>query len=384
MRDARMARGIAVALMSGVAFAMSGPFGKPLMEAGWTPGAVVLTRLWIAAAVTVVPMVLFARARLVTLRRAPGSVIAYGLIAVLATNLSYFYAVARMSVTVALLIEFSAPVVVIAYLWARFGRRPSALTGGGAAIAVAGLALVVGAGHAGAVVTPAGVAWASVALIGVVGYFLMAHDGSESADGPEVDQLALAVGGLVVAALALTALWLVGAVPVRVVTVPVHLGVLGTAPWWVPALVVGAVATGLAYLAGIVAINLLGPTLASFVAFSEVLVSTLAAWALLGETLAPVQLGGAVLIVIGVVGVKRGERSDSGSDPALAGDSADPGSADGRAFDPAGRAPCAAAGPTAGRGRVRRRVPRGPGRRRDAGRRSAPESPARAAATATE
>lgn len=287
---------------------MSGPFGKPLIEAGWSPGAVVLTRLWIASLVTLVPMLVFARDRLATLRSAPRSVIAYGLVAVLATNLSYFYAVSRMSVTVALLIEFSAPVVVIGYLWMRFGRRPSVLTTAGAVVAIAGLALVVGASDGGARVTPGGVAWALLALVGCAGYFLLAHDGSDGDEAPEADQMALAVGGMTVGAIALTALWAVGAVPVRIHAVDVHMGHLGTVPWWVPAVVVGAVATGLAYVAGIVAINMVGPTLASFLAFSEVLMATVAAWFLLGESLAPAQFGGAVLIMAGVMAVKRGER----------------------------------------------------------------------------
>ena len=53
-----MGRGIAVALVSGFAFAMSGPFGKPLLEAGWSPAGVVLVRIWIAAIVTAVIVVM--------------------------------------------------------------------------------------------------------------------------------------------------------------------------------------------------------------------------------------------------------------------------------------------------------------------------------------
>ncbi len=311
-----MAKGIAVALLSGFAFAMSGPFGKPLLEAGWSPGGVVLVRLWIATLVTVVPMVLFARERLATLRRSPGAVIAYGLLAVLGTNLFYFNAISQMSVTVSLLIEFSAPVLVIGYLWARFGRRPSALTAVGAVIALSGLALVVGTGQDGAVVTARGVMWALLAMVGVAVYFLMAHDGtSDAGDGPEVDQLALVVGGLVVGALALSALAAAGVVPIRTSTAAVNLGTLGEAPWWVPAIVVGAVATGFAYLAGILAINLVGPTLASFLAFCEVLVSASAAWVLLGEALSMLQLGGAALIMAGVLAVKRGERPSAAAVP---------------------------------------------------------------------
>ncbi|GAA1077552.1 EamA family transporter [Tsukamurella spumae] len=315
-----MGRGIAIALVSGFAFAMSGPFGKPLLAAGWSPAGVVLVRIWIAAIVTLVPMLIFARARLATLRHAPFTVLAYGLLAVLAVQLAYFNAIAHMSVTVALLIEFSAPLLVLVYLWARFGKRPTVRTALGAALAVAGLVAVVGAASGGAVVSPIGLVWAFVSLVGLAAYFLLAEDGTRADDldtaaqegdsKPAVDQLALAAGGLLVGAVVLSLTSLAGLTPVRISTAPVVLGGLGTTPWWVPAVVIGAVATGLAYVAGIVAINLVGPTLASFLGFSEVIASGVVAWLMLGEALTPLQIVGAVAIVAGVIAVKRGERRD--------------------------------------------------------------------------
>lgn len=312
-----MGRGIAIALLSGFAFAMSGPFGKPLLAAGWSPAGVVLVRIWIAALVTLLPMLVVGRARLRTLRHAPFTVLAYGLLAVLGVQLAYFNAIAHMSVTVALLIEFSAPLLVLVYLWARFGRRPSLRTVLGAALAVAGLVAVVGAASGGAVVTPIGLAWAFVSLVGLAAYFLLAEDGTRADDidaenvtgaKPTVDQLALAAGGLLVGAVVLSLTALAGITPVKVSTAPVVLGSLGTTPWWVPALLIGAVATGLAYVAGILAINMIGPTLASFLGFSEVIASGVVAWLMLGEALTPVQIVGSVAIVAGVIAVKRDER----------------------------------------------------------------------------
>ncbi len=321
-----MGRGIAIALLSGFAFAMSGPFGKPLLESGWSPAGVVLVRVWIAAVVTGVPMLIFARERLATLRRAPLTVLAYGVLAVVCVQLAYFNAIAHMSVTVALLIEFSAPLLVLVYLWVRFGHRPTRRTVLGAVLAIAGLIAVVGAASGGAVVTPVGLAWAFLSLVGLAAYFLLAEDGTRadaidvsSAQKPGVDQLALAAGGLIVGALVLSATALAGITPVRVSTRPVVLGALGTTPWWVPAVVIGAIATGLAYVAGILAINMVGPTLASFLGFSEVIASGVVAWLMLGEALTAVQIMGAVAIVAGVIAVKRGEQSAPKGDPLPAG-----------------------------------------------------------------
>ena len=53
---------------------------------------------------------------------------------------------------------------------------------------------------------------------------------------------------------------------------------------------------------------MLGSRLASFVALSEVVAGVLWAWLLLDQLPAPVQLLGGALILLGVVGVKLGER----------------------------------------------------------------------------
>ena len=52
---------------------------------------------------------------------------AYGLIAVALCQFAYFNAVERLSVAVALLLEYLAPVLIVGYLWVR-GARPGRLT----------------------------------------------------------------------------------------------------------------------------------------------------------------------------------------------------------------------------------------------------------------
>ena len=64
-----------------------------------------------------------------------------------------------------------------------------------------------------------------------------------------------------------------------------------------------------AYVLGIVGTRILGSRLASFVALSEIVSAVLFAWLLLGELPRPVQLVGGALILLGVIGVKLGERS---------------------------------------------------------------------------
>ncbi len=79
-------------------------------------------------------------------------------------------------------------------------------------------------------------------------------------------------------------------------------------PWWVPLVLLGLMTAAVAYVTGIGAARVLGSRLASFVALSEVVAGVLWAWLLLDELPGPVQLLGGVLILVGVVGVKLGER----------------------------------------------------------------------------
>ena len=55
-----------------------------------------------------------------------GLVTVYGIAAVAGAQLCYFYAVTYMQVSVALLLEYTAPVAVVMWLWLRHGHRPSA------------------------------------------------------------------------------------------------------------------------------------------------------------------------------------------------------------------------------------------------------------------
>jgi drug/metabolite transporter (DMT)-like permease len=89
-------------------------------------------------------------------------------------------------------------------------------------------------------------------------------------------------------------------------TAPVHFRSVEV-PFWVPLVMVGIVATAVAYLSGIHGSRLLGSRLASFVALLEVLAALVTAWVLLGQTPQLIQVLGGLGILAGVVLVKLGE-----------------------------------------------------------------------------
>ena len=112
--------GLVALLLSSAAFGTSGPFAKALIEAGWTPGAVVLVRMAGAAAV-LLPVALWgARRDLRALVHDLPLVGAYGLLAVAAAQLGYFQAVERLTVGVALLIEYLGIVLISSFITVLF------------------------------------------------------------------------------------------------------------------------------------------------------------------------------------------------------------------------------------------------------------------------
>ncbi|MFW6866116.1 DMT family transporter [Nocardioides sp. CPCC 206347] len=305
----RAAPGLLLALTSAAAFGLSGALARPLLDAGWTAGAVVLIRIAIGAAV-VLPFGLVAlHGRWGVLRRNALTVLLYGTLAVAGAQFCYFSAVRTMEVGPALLIEYTAPAAVVVWMWLVHGQRPGRITVLGAVVAAAGLLLVLDL-FSGADFDLAGAAWALAAMVGAAAYFVISAD-----DRSGLPPMALAAGGLVVGGAFLGVLALVGLLPVEAVDAQVayagtEVGVV------VPLVLLGLVTAALAYGTGIAASRRLGSRLASFVALSEVVLAVVWAWALLGELPSAVQFVGGALILLGVIGVKLGERTVAGGDPA--------------------------------------------------------------------
>ncbi|GAA4488315.1 EamA family transporter [Microbacterium panaciterrae] len=295
-----MRLGLPLAIGAAFSFGMSGGWARGLMDAGWSPGAAVTARVWVAALVLLVPTILALRGRWHLVWKNAGMIAVYGLLAVAATQFCYFQAVAVMDVGMALLIEYTAPIAVVLWLWLRRGERPSRRSVLGAAVAFAGLVLMLDV-LGGTRVSLAGIGWALAAMIGAATYFVL----SARAD-TGLPPIALAGGGLLVGALGLTVAGLAGVLPITWNTHDVAYR-FGSVPWFVPVLAIGVLATALAYVLGITSTRMLGSRLASFVALAEVVAALLFGWILLGQLPDLMQAFGGVLVLGGVVLVKLGE-----------------------------------------------------------------------------
>ncbi|MEO7130667.1 MAG: DMT family transporter [Dermatophilaceae bacterium] len=299
MRERRPLFGLGVALASAAAFGTSGAFAKPLLIGGWSPGAVVTLRIGVAALVLFVPTVLALRGRWGALRSNLVVIVGYGLLAVAGCQFAYFNAVTHLSVGVALLLEYLAPVLIVGWFWLR-GQRPRRLTIIGVVLSLVGLLLVLDV-TGGAKVSLIGVLWGLAAAVGLVMYFLLADN---VRDG--LPPIALAGGGLAVATGSLGIAGFTGLIDMTRGAAQVDLAGRPVA-WWVPILMISLVAAAFAYVAGIEAVHILGSKVASFVALTEVLFAVLFAWIVLAELPTMIQLAGGVLVVGGVVAVRADE-----------------------------------------------------------------------------
>ncbi len=296
-----MRGGLLLALVSAVSFGLSGSLARGLIDAGWSPSAVVLARIAIAALVVAPFAARALRTRWGLLRRNVRTVLLYGAVPVAGTQFAFFSAVAAMDVGPALLIEYTAPAAIVAWLWLRHGERPRPLTLAGAGIAAVGLLLVLDL-LSGADLALEGVLWALVAMLGAATYFVMSADTRSG-----VPPLALAGGGLAVGAVGLGVLGLVGLLPMRATTAaPTYAG--EAVPWWLPFIGLGVITAAIAYTTGIAASRRLGSRLASFVALLEVVAAVGFAWLLLDQLPGTLQLVGGAFILVGVIVVKLGER----------------------------------------------------------------------------
>ena len=303
VQPSRAGLGVLLGLAASLAFATSGTFVRPLFDAGWSPGAAVLWRVT-CAAVLLLPVGLWVmRGRLRVVFAEWRIIVAFGALAVATAQLMYFAAVSRMSVSIALLIEYMAPVLLVLLAWARTRHAPSRLVISGTLASVLGLLCVLDL--TGARPDALGVVFGFGAMIGAAAYFVL------GARSTQLHPLALPAFGLPVGGVVLGLATLVGALPYSAPLVDVQ--VMGAmVPWWVPLGVVVLAATALAYALGVAGIGLMGERLSSFVSLSEVLFAALIAAAVLGEIPSPIQILGGALIVAGVVLI----RFASGSSPA--------------------------------------------------------------------
>ena len=285
--------GLGFAVFSAITFGGSGPFAKALIGAGFTPQQAAWLRILGAAAV-LVPLVLIFRGRggLRAARASWKALVLYGLTGIAGCQTLFFLAASRLPVGVALMLEFSGPVLVVA--WLKFGQKVAVPRSAaiGVSIAVVGLATVAEI-------------WSGlrIDLIGLLAglgaaacqatYFILIDKLTGAAD-----PLVMTAAGSVVGAVVLTLIAAPWGTPWHVLVDTIAIGGRH-APGWVMAAWLILVSTVVAYLAGAAAVQRLSAAIGGAVAYVEVVAASIFALILLGETLRTNQIIGGAIVLVG-------------------------------------------------------------------------------------
>lgn len=272
------------------------------MVAGLSPEQVTSIRICVGAVLLLAGTAIFRPRALRIRRRELPVLIAYGLVGVAAVQLLYFLAVSRLPIGVAMLLEYLSPVLVT--LWVRFVRHTHLRRAVwlGVAIAVTGLVLVAQVWDGLALNTVGIIAGLSTAACSAT-YFLLGERGVATSDPVGMTTWGLAIGAVLVSLV--DPPW---TVPTSLITKRVAFGPLDQ-PMWVLLLALALVATVIAYLAGMAALRHLPSSVVSVLSLLEPVVATTLAWALLGQSLSPVQVLGGVVALSGALIVQMNSRS---------------------------------------------------------------------------
>lgn len=223
--------------------------------------------------------------------------IGQGLIGVAALQWTYFVAINRLPVGIALLLEYQAPILVA--LFARFFQHEQVTrrVWWGLVLAVGGLGLAAGVGQNLSLDT-LGVLAGLAAAVSFATYFLLGEHGVSRMDPLQVIIWSFGVAAIVLNVVApLTALGQVDLLaPVSM------LGRLGahTVPLWSSLTWVIVLGTLAPFAAMLYALRHLSATVVTTVAMTEPVGAVLIGWVWFAESLTPLRIVGCVSVVVGI------------------------------------------------------------------------------------
>ena len=222
---------------------------------------------------------------------------ALGIIGIAAVNGAYFLAISRMHVSIALLIEFTAPVWIVLYL--RFVRKKHVPNEMWAALflALLGLAFVAQVWQ-GLTLDGIGVL-AALGAAFALAFFFLAGEGITS----QRDVQSVTMWGFGFAALGWSLLMPIWTFPFDVFAVSIPLeGALDgySAPGWVLILYVVLIGTVVPYLLTLNGLRNLSASTASAVGMLEPIFAGAVAWFWFNESWTVIQLIGGVIVIAGI------------------------------------------------------------------------------------
>ena len=282
-------------------FAINGTVSKFILLSGMPPDRLSQLRVSAAFLILLVAVLISNRPALRIHQFEWRLLLAYGILGVAFTQWLYFVAIGRLPVGVALLIEFTAPVIVV--LWLRFGRHQHVRDRVWVALGLSLLGLsMVAQVWKGLTLNGIGVIAAFGAAGALAIYYLLGEKGVATRDA-----VSLTMWGFGAA----TAFWVLAApwwtFPWEDLTGSVQvLESLDTSvPLWFMTLWMIVLGTVVPFALAVAALRHIRAEQASVIGMIEPVLATIIAFAFLNESLAAVQLVGGALVLVGIVLAER-------------------------------------------------------------------------------
>ena len=291
--------GVGLVVLGATCFTVNAGVSRVALRSGVDPAMLTTIRVTCTFLALALVAVCFRRTALQPPRgRLLVLVIAHGLIGVAALQWTYFVAIDRLPVGMALLLEYQAPVLVA--LWARFGQgeqvRPRLWLG--LVLAIGGLAAATEVWE-GAKFDGLGVLAGLAAAICFAGYFLIGEAGVGA-----LDPLRVILWSFGVATVALNVTSPVTAFDVG--RLDRHVSLLGglddlSAPLWLVLGWVVVLGTLVPFFAELFALSFIRATTVTVIALLEPIGVSALGWAWFDESLGPIAIIGCLAVVAGIV-----------------------------------------------------------------------------------
>jgi drug/metabolite transporter (DMT)-like permease len=319
-RSSRTSTGVLMAVAAAVLFAVNGNVSKVALLNGISSLELVSARSAGTALILLGITAVTNPAALRVGRHELGFLALYGLTGIAMVQWLYFVALQRMPVGIALLFEYTAPLMVA--LWVRFVQKQPVKSRLwlGLACALGGLALVAQFWQ-GMTLDPIGLISAIGAGAALACYYLMGEHGQRDRDPISLMGFSFGFSAIL---WAIASPWPGFPFSRLDLTVPLPGALPGGAPMWLMILWIIALGTVAPFLLVLLAVGRLGPARVGLIGMLEPVGAGIIAWVLLGESLETVQIVGTVIVLVGIVLAEtarqdahpRPDRSEANSRPA--------------------------------------------------------------------
>ena len=279
--------GYLFAIVAAAFYAVGGVIAKRAFELGIPPATLAEWRILFAFVVFLALTLTFRRRDLQAVRRSDLPLLGlFGLLGVMAVQLVYYEAIQRIPIGVALVIEYTAPLLILAY-WRLRGRRVGIVLWLAGGLTLVGCYFVVGAYDAQLrQVNALGAALATLDAVILASYFLLTEKLVT-----RFSSWALLCVGFGAAALAWSIVRPPWTLPWFLLNGELALYVLG----------VVVIATVVPYLFSVAAVRLIPAARVGLASTSEPVIAAVAAWILIGQSLEGLQVVGGLIVVAGIL-----------------------------------------------------------------------------------